>query len=44
MKVTEKDYDFMVECQERDIATILVEGKKHDHPSSVGYSIQFKNL
>ena len=27
MKVTEKDYDFMVECQERDIATILVEGK-----------------
>lgn len=27
MKVTEKDYDFMVECQERDIATILVEGR-----------------
>ena len=27
MKVTEKDYDFMAECQERDIATILVEGK-----------------
>ena len=28
MKVTEKDYDFMVDCQERDIATLLVEDKK----------------
>lgn len=27
MKVTEKDYDFMVECQERDIAIILVEDR-----------------
>ena len=25
MKVTELDFQFMLECQERDIATILVE-------------------
>lgn len=25
MKVTEKDYEFMVDCQERDLATLLVE-------------------
>lgn len=25
MQVTEKDFEFMLECQERDIATILVE-------------------
>lgn len=27
MKVTEKDFDFMVECQERDIASLLVEDR-----------------
>ena len=25
MKVTEKDYEFMVDCQERDLVTLLVE-------------------